>query len=460
MKKSRSTRLLTLILTLGMVSIACQTVTNTFIRATSTSNLGPIPIPTQPDSAPPEQPDKPDQPQPVFQPEPTPTLAPLDTEFQLEIFQKLWETVNEEYLYPDFNGVDWDDAYDRYKAKVEAGLDTESFYITMDEMIWELNDEHSAYLNPQQVAADEAAYAGNNDYVGIGVWVLFEEEKDLAVVLLTFPGSPAEAAGIKSHDVFLSVEGMGFEDEDGAALELMLGEPGTQVHFVIQTPGEEPREMTVTRARITSSIPVPYEALTTPGGKHIGYILIPTFSDSTIDKQVGDALDDLTSDQPLDGIILDNRLNGGGWENIASNTLGYFTSGVVGHFANREGSEPFRVPRKNIGGSADLPLAVLVGPDTVSFGEIFSGVLKDQGRATIIGETTDGNVEVLWGYDFDDGSLAWIAHDRFVPANNPDADWEHNGIIVDIEAPGSWDEFTLETDPAVAAALVYFDGVE
>ncbi|MBN2043456.1 MAG: PDZ domain-containing protein [Anaerolineales bacterium] len=454
MKKSLTTRLSIFLLILILASFACQTVTNSFSRVTSTSSLGPVS--TQTATSTPEAVET-QLPVQIDQPQPTPTLMALDLDFQMEIFEELWTTVNQEYLYPDFNGVDWDEVYQRYKAIVESGLDTETFYITMDEMIWELNDEHSAYLNPQRVAEEEAEYAGNNDYVGIGIWVQFDPDKDQAVVLLTFPGSPAEAAGVKSHDVILSVEGVGFDDEEGAALDLMLGQPGTQVTFVIQTPGESPREMTVTRARITSSIPVPYEALTTPGGRRVGYILIPTFSDSTIDTQVGEALAALTADQPLDGIILDNRINGGGWENVAANTLGYFTSGVVGHFSNRAGSEPFKVPRKNVGGSADLPLVVLVGPDTVSFGEIVSGVLKDQGRAVVIGETTHGNVEVLWGYNFRDGSLAWIAHDRFIPANNPDADWEHHGISVDIEAPGAWDEFTLATDPAVEAALGYFD---
>ena len=84
--------------------------------------------------------------------------------------------------------MDWDEVHDRYQASVEAGLDTESFYITMDEMIWELNDDHSAYLNPQQVAADEAAYAGNNDYVGIGVWVLFKRGKGPGGGAADFPG--------------------------------------------------------------------------------------------------------------------------------------------------------------------------------------------------------------------------------------------------------------------------------
>ena len=48
--------------------------------------------------------------------------------------------------------------------------------------------------------------------------------------------------------------------------------------------------------------------------------------------------------------------------------------------------------------------------------------------------------------------------DRFVPVNDPDADWEHNGIVVDIEAPALWFEVTLETDPAVLAALEVLDG--
>ena len=69
-----------------------------------------------------------------------------------------------------------------------------------------------------------------------------------------------------------------------------------------------------------------------------------------------------------------------------------------------------------------------------------------------------GNVELLWGYSFSDGSRAWIAHDRFIPVNNPDADWEHNGIIADIVVPVAWFEHTLETDPAVQAALDHFDG--
>jgi hypothetical protein len=75
----------------------------------------------------------------------------------------------------------------------------------------------------------------------------------------------------------------------------------------------------------------------------------------------------------------------------------------------------------------------------------------------LIGETTGGNVELLWGYDFEDGSRAWIAHETFRPKNHPDQVWEDTGIIPDLEAPSEWDLVTLETDPAVKAALEYLD---
>jgi hypothetical protein len=69
-----------------------------------------------------------------------------------------------------------------------------------------------------------------------------------------------------------------------------------------------------------------------------------------------------------------------------------------------------------------------------------------------------GNIETLWGYDFDDGSRLWIAHETFRPRDHPDQDWEQTGIIPDLEVIVNWDEYTTENDPAVLAALDYFDG--
>jgi len=156
-------------------------------------------------------------------------------------------------------------------------------------------------------------------------------------------------------------------------------------------------------------------------------------------------------------LILDNRENGGGNSEILLNTLAYFVNGEVGSFVERANRTPLGVNPSDINGSQRVPLVVLVGKNTASFGEIFAGILQDLGRATIIGEQTDGNVEVLSIYDFKDGSRAWIATSTFRPLNHPNQNWEKTGITPERIVSSRWDEVTLETDPAVLAALQYFD---
>jgi C-terminal processing protease CtpA/Prc len=190
----------------------------------------------------------------------------------------------------------------------------------------------------------------------------------------------------------------------------------------------------------------------------VGYILIVTFADGSIDTQVKKALLDMSSDKPLDGVIIDNRLNAGGADTIARGTLGFFTKGTLGYFYDRQKQRrDFTVDAVDINGSQDVPLVVLVGKGTASFGELFAGVLKNNQRAYIIGETTEGNVELLRGYDFEDGSRAWIAREKFHPINNPDDDWEETGIEPDLTVVSEWDLVTTETDPVILAALEYFD---
>lgn len=123
---------------------------------------------------------------------------------------------------------------------------------------------------------------------------------------------------------------------------------------------------------------------------------------------------------------------------------------------SRTASRSLDITANPVGNSQSVPLVVLVGEDTVSFGEIFSGALQDTGRAQLVGQTTLGNVETLHGYNFIDGSTLWIAEERFDPLNSDD-DWETTGIIPDVEAYGGaygeWDTFTFENDPSVSAAV-------
>ena len=422
-----SRKLFSLILVLALVSLACQSITRIF----DSPWIGTTDVVRD--------------------------ASPLTYDNQFTLFNELWRVVDEEYLYEDYNGVDWDATYTEYLEKINAGLTEQEFYQAMKDMIFSLGDDHSIFLDPEETAEEDAEYAGETDYVGIGIWVMAVPERDRAVILLVFPGSPAEKAGLQSHDSILLVEGEPILDEQGEMVDSILGPEGTPVNITFQSPGEDPRDLTVTRARISGSLPVPHQIITSPKGLQVGYILIPTFSDSTVDDRVFDALKDMSAGGPLDGLIIDNRLNEGGFNDVMEGILRLFADGLMGYFVNREGEEALSLKARDINGSTTVPLVVLIGLDTASFGEIFSGILKDQGRATLIGETTEGNVETLYGYDFDDGSRAWIAHDTFRPLNHPEEDWEHSGIIPHLTAPSAWDLITFETDPAIHAALDFFD---
>ncbi len=96
---------------------------------------------------------------PTFTPTATETSAPTATltasPQQLQIFEELWNIVNEEYLYPDFNGLDWEAIHQEYRQLIESGLSDEDFYLSMDEMIFRLGDDHSVFLSPQEVVEEE-----------------------------------------------------------------------------------------------------------------------------------------------------------------------------------------------------------------------------------------------------------------------------------------------------------------
>ncbi|PWH12731.1 MAG: hypothetical protein DDG59_15465 [Anaerolineae bacterium] len=389
----------------------------------------------------------------------TPTLALTPSAEQLAIFEQLWRIVRDEYLYPDYNGLDWEAIGIEYRQRVQAGMSREAFYQAMDEMLAQLNDEHSVFLSPQEVAEEEAEYAGQTDYVGIGVLISAVPERQRATILLTFPNSPAEQAGLQSHDSILRVDGQPILDEFGfLRAELLLGQPNTSVEVLVQKPGESPRLLTLVRRPINGPLPVPHTILSTPKGKRIGYLLLASLADSTIDDQVEDALREMNRQGNLQGLILDNRYNSGGADTVTKGVLSLFLSGRLGYFTNRHLEQRwFEVRGKNIAGSAEMPLVALIGANTVSFGEILCGILQDQKRATLIGTPTEGNVEILWSYDFSDGSRAWIAHETFIPINNPRQDWEKLGIQPDLLVSSNWDEVTLSTDPVILAALEFFD---
>ena len=188
-------------------------------------------------------------------------------------------------------------------------------------------------------------------------------------------------------------------------------------------------------------------------GTRLAYLFLPGLDDVTLPGQVRSALKALMAGGPLEGLVLDNRQNSGGADTVLKEILGFFMTGTQGYFVTHQDESPLVIRAENIGNSQTVPLVVLIGGDTASFGEVMSGILQNAGRARLVGQRTMGVVEILWAYDFDDGSRVWLAHATFQPVNLPNGVWSKRGVAPDVSAPTRWDLFTEATDPGLAVAV-------
>jgi hypothetical protein len=91
---------------------------------------------------------------------PTPTQAIADrlsAAQRTEIFEAVWQTVNDNYYDPTFGGQDWQAIGDAYRQKLATVQDGSAFWVdVLNPMLFELGVSHMAALplrsRPDQVA--------------------------------------------------------------------------------------------------------------------------------------------------------------------------------------------------------------------------------------------------------------------------------------------------------------------
>ena len=370
---------------------------------------------------------------------PSPTLPTLDQEARARLFDAVWQTVADKYLYGDFHGVDWQAIRERYRPRALNAPDAEHFYAIIKQMVGLLDDRHSRYLSPQEAFQEQARTSGTDVRVGIGVALRGDR------IETVYRGSPAEEAGLRRRDRILAADGQPFAGQIAA----LRGEAGTTVTLKIQAPGEEPRTVVVERRPVVQKIQS--EAYRLPG-TNIGYLSIQSFWAEDMGEQVVAALTELLNAGPIDGLIVDLRGNGGGWRPVLQQLLGSFVAGKVGEFYRQEQSHPLEgQPTEVQQRLAATPIIFLVDEGTQSYAEVLPAALQATGRAKVVGERTVGNTETIFAYDFEDGSRLWLAGEGFrLPSG---VNLEGHGVIPDAELDVDWRSFPEAEDPHIEKAL-------
>jgi carboxyl-terminal processing protease len=161
---------------------------------------------------------------------------------------------------------------------------------------------------------------------------------------------------------------------------------------------------------------------------NIGYIKLPDLASDNVAANLRSAVQTLT-EEGATTFILDMRGNPGGRLIEMMQVAGIFTSGFLWRTIT---SWTLPLPYPAIGTvETNAPLAILIDGGVNSAAEGLAGALQKKERATIIGETSAGNVEAVLPFCLRDGSQAWIATGVLAPIGGPT--WEGVGVIPDIE---------------------------
>ncbi|HEU4329393.1 MAG TPA: S41 family peptidase [Roseiflexaceae bacterium] len=373
---------------------------------------------------------------------PTPSAEPLSAERRLEVLGEVWELVRDNYVYADYNGVDWEAVRHEFAPRAEAATSDEAFYAALGEMVGRLNDQHSRFGPPALVVSEDAAISGREEGVGIGVVVVPMAEGGF--IQTVFPDSSAEQGGLRPRDRILAVDGRPYRREDGD----LRGPAGSSVRLNVVRPGEKPRDLVLERREFQAHVAPYYRRF--PG--EIGYVAVSTLWSPDMDEQVSGALTELMGAGQLNGVVLDLRGNPGGWSHVMTGILSHFVRGQVGVFFDRRAQvRPLVVPASVGPDMRGVPLAVLIDQSTASYAEVIAAILQREANATVIGVASAGNTETIYAYTISDGSRLWLAQEGFRLQNG--ASLEGHGVEPDAVVDVDWKRYSEDDDPQLLEAL-------
>lgn len=298
-----------------------------------------------------------------------------------ELYDDVWKIVNKKYYDPSNNAQDWTKWRYRYENKLKTKEDA---YVAIETMLASLNDPYTRFLDPKEFSEETQSIKGS--LKGIGTQIGLRDGE--LVIIAPLEDSPAERAGLMADDRILEING---ESTKGinidVAADKIRGEKGTTVTLLIQRKGVPNKLYSVVRDEIevkSVSCKPPFETTKIPA--NIQYIRLSSFISKNAAAEIENILNNSSSAK---GYIIDLRSNPGG---LLTNAI-YISDmllrgGVIVSTVDRDSYKS--TTRARYQQVTDKPIVVLINKGSASASEILSGALKDNHRATIVGEQSFG----------------------------------------------------------------------
>lgn len=297
-----------------------------------------------------------------------------------ELYDNVWRLINTKYVDVSDNSQVWTRWRNKYQNKLETPEDA---YVAIETMLTSLNDPYTRFLDPKEFAEETSSIKGS--LKGIGVQIGLKDGN--LVVIEPVVGSPADKAGLQADDRILEINGVstkGISIEKAA--DQIRGEIGTNVKLLVKRKDSE-LTFNVTRAEIEVKAVTTKPPIDVKVPDDIQYIRLSSFISKNASSEIRDIL---VKSRDKKGYILDLRSNPGGLLSNAVIMSRMFLrpNEVIVSTVDRYG---YKETVKSSGGKiTNKPLVVLINKGSASASEIFSGAMKDNHRATIVGEQSFG----------------------------------------------------------------------
>ena len=358
-----------------------------------------------------------------------------------ELYDQVWKLINSKFVDQTNNAQDWSKWRHKYDNQIHTNEDA---YVAINTMVASLNDPYTKFLDPKEFAEETSSIKGS--LKGIGIQIAVKDGK--LTVIAPIEDTPAEKAGLQADDEILEIDGVSTKGitVDKAA-DKIRGKEGTQVTLLVKRKDMAPKLYTVTRAEIeikSISQKVPTDVKIPDD---LCYIRLSSFISRNAASEFGTILN---NSKDKKGFIIDLRSNPGG---LLTNAIYisdmFLDGGTIVSTVDRDGYK--ETQRANPGVYTKKPVVVLINKGSASASEIFSGAMKDNHRAVIIGEQSFGKglVQEINKLPYDAGINITIQ--KYLTPNGTDIN--KKGITPDIKVELTEEDVKNKNDVQLKKAV-------
>ena len=363
---------------------------------------------------------------------------------RLETFQVVWKTINDNYFDQTFSGLDWNKIKLEYEPQIKKLETDEELHTLLQKMIARLERSHFSIIPPEvfvtieqakqqsanlskdltqeksneeltddDVVVEDIDLSENDIYSKYGIGIELRYYKDKFLITQVEKGSSAQKNNIKPGYILDKINGVSMNEflasirqfssdtkkyEQKFPLEVkewfLNGPKGTLLEITVIDEKDEAKEIILKREKLSGNfvtvlngVPEQYLRYESKSlNDQIGYIKFNIFALPLIEKFCGS----ISDFKDKKAIVIDLRGNYGGLFGALMGISGLLIDEPLKMgteiYKNSQQNRVIQPHKKNFKGK------IFILTDKVSFSaaEIFAASFQENGRATVVGETSAG----------------------------------------------------------------------